>query len=477
MFLKAAAVMFGSRGMKSIAQFARNILVARLLSVEDFGIAATFAIAFTLIEMATDIGINRMIVQDREGNSPKFMATMHGIQLVRGVIGAIVLVALAWPYAWLIGTPELTWAYQLMLFIPLIRGFMHFDIFRAQRDMQFMPIGLTQGLSPLLSILIIAITYMWTPDFRIMLWAVIGQQVIEVALSHLLARRPYRVGFDMVLVRRAISFGVPLMLNGFVMFAMMNGDRMIVGGQLGMEALGLFSAAVLLTLVPATVLSSTQSAVMMPGLSRAQDDPAAFHPQALTCLELTMALGIALALGMSLFGSSVLILAFGAQYAPAADVMILMAVAQAMWICKVGPSTVAVAKGDTKNPLYANLARLAALPLAYLAVVTGGGLLMVAAVAILGEAVGILVSALLLRAKSGVPVERLRLSYALFLLCLCAIVADTLYYPAQSGWLPDVRLSQLVLLALAGVTLLSFGHLRSLVQTRLAKRPSQAPTP
>jgi len=453
MIVRATATLFTSRGMKSLAQFARNILVARLLSVEDFGIAATFAIVFTLIEMATDVGLNRMAVQDRDGDRADFMATLHGVQLARGVAGAALTLLLAWPYAAILNLPELFWAYQLMALVPLIRGLLHYDIFRAQREMRFWPMGLTQGLSPLLSLAIIAATYAVTPDYRIMLWAVIGQQAIEVALSHLLARRPYRLGWQWPVARRALRFGAPLMANGLLLFAMMNGDRLVVANQLGPVALGLFSAALLLTLIPAAMLTSTLSGVALPGLSRAQADAARFRPLALTVMEANLLLAGGFALGTALVGPALLVLAFGERYAAAGTLVVLLGAAQAARMCKSGPATIAMARGMTANPLLANLPRLLSLPVAFAVLAQGGGLVAVALVALAGEAAGAAVAIWLLRGAAGIAPARLALPLVATALVVGGGVALALARPvpvdplAHPHWAPLGLVALFVLLA------------------------------
>ena len=62
----AMALLGGNLGV-ALLKFARNILVARLLSVENFGIAATFAIVFGFIEMLAFLGLDRFLIQTRNG--------------------------------------------------------------------------------------------------------------------------------------------------------------------------------------------------------------------------------------------------------------------------------------------------------------------------------------------------------------------------------------------------------------------------
>ena len=83
----AMALLGGNLGV-ALLKFARNILVARLLSVENFGIAATFAIIFGFIEMLAFLGLDRFLIQTRNEALERVQSTLHTMQVLRGVFVA-----------------------------------------------------------------------------------------------------------------------------------------------------------------------------------------------------------------------------------------------------------------------------------------------------------------------------------------------------------------------------------------------------
>jgi O-antigen/teichoic acid export membrane protein len=129
----------------ALLSLVRNVIIARLISVEDFGIASTFAITMAMVEMASNIAVDRLLVQARDGEEPHLLSTLHSIQAARGLFGAVVLFVIAHPVSLLFGLPEVAWAYQAMAAIPLLRGLANLDMFRRQRDMQFLPFVLVEG--------------------------------------------------------------------------------------------------------------------------------------------------------------------------------------------------------------------------------------------------------------------------------------------------------------------------------------------
>nr|WP_181919358.1 oligosaccharide flippase family protein [Alkalilimnicola ehrlichii] len=95
--LKGGLLVSGAKIGGSLASFGRNIIVARLVSVEDFGVAALFALTMSFIELGSNFAVTTVIVQDREGNKRRMQATAHSFQFVRGLICGIALFVAA-PY-------------------------------------------------------------------------------------------------------------------------------------------------------------------------------------------------------------------------------------------------------------------------------------------------------------------------------------------------------------------------------------------
>lgn len=394
-------------GNLSIALFglARNVLIARLISVEDFGIAATFAITMAVVEMTSNIAIDRLIIQAKDGDEPRFQATGHAVQAARAVIAAGVLFLLAGPLAALFGVPHLAWAYEAMAATPLLRGLMHLDMYRVQRDMHYLP-AVTVELSAQLAATAAAVPLaLWLGDYRAMLYSLLLQQVVFMAASHAVASRPYRWACDPQVIARAISFGWPLLLNGLLIFATFHGDRIIVGSAIGMTELGWFSAAYALTLTPTLVIARTLQSFFLPQLARVQGDDSAFRRIYPVTVQAALLAGVALAIAFAIAGPAILLGLYGARYEAAVPVLVGLAAMQGLRVGKAGFSIVALAKADTCNPLIANMLRALLLPAAWWAASAGGGVQAVIGFGIVGEGLALSAALLLLRRRYGLTLD------------------------------------------------------------------------
>jgi O-antigen/teichoic acid export membrane protein len=467
----AMALLGGNLGV-ALLKFARNILVARLLSVENFGIAATIAIIFGFIEMLAFLGLDRFLIQTRNEDLGRVQTTLHTMQALRGAFVAAVLYVAAGPLAALMDVPEVAWAFRLMAALPLIQGFMHLDPARAQRGMRFGPFLKVTLSAEILGLLSVWPLFLVFGDYRVVLGALVVQTVLTTLFSHLVAERRYALGFDRALALRALRFGWPLLLNAALMFGILQGDRIIVANQLGPVTLGLFSLAFMLTFMPTGVLAQTVNRLFLPRLSPLQDDPPAFDALARVVVQTGLVVGLAVAIGFSILGADIVLILFGEKYAGALVVLVWLAVMQAVRVAKMGVSVVALARAETRSPMVANIPRVLLLPVAWLALERGAGMETVVGIAILGEALGLAVAFVLLRSWLDVPIRPLIPAVLAWGGVLALVVADTALRPRQPEVFANFHLFQAVILAAAAAAvLLGMRDLRVRVTGLLRGKP------
>ena len=123
--LKGGALLSAGSAVGKALALIRNIIIARILSPEDFGVAATFIITLSLLQSVSEVAADKLQVQAKDGDDKRLQQVMHLFQLMRGVFGAAILIIFARPIAGLFGAPEAAWAFQWLALIPLLRGLAH----------------------------------------------------------------------------------------------------------------------------------------------------------------------------------------------------------------------------------------------------------------------------------------------------------------------------------------------------------------
>jgi len=381
----------------------RNIIVARILTPGDFGIAATFWITTGFLAMISELGLNQLLIQAREGDDEDFGATIQSIVLIRGLLIATVILFLAEPLAAMFRAPETAWAFRLLAILPILSGLRHRDMERLKRSLRFWPhIGSRLGPQVLVTMAAWPVAS-YVGNYAAFVWLSIMGGILGVLLSHLLADRPFRLRWDWVVVRQALNFGWPLLLNGLLMYAALQGDRVILSQSYTKAELGLYSIAVGLAMAPCGILGGITAQLMLPLLSRAQDDRRAFHRHYRLFAQLAAATGLVIGVLFLLLGPALIQVLYGPRYGMAGAVIGWLAAAQSLRLVRHATTTAAMALGDTRNSLVANLFRQIALVLALIAAASHAPLSWIAVTGVAGELAALSASTGWLRWRHRLP--------------------------------------------------------------------------
>ena len=171
--------------------FVRNIILARMLTKADFGLAAVFGMTVSLLEIAGRMSFGQQIIQSKDGDSPQFQATSQAFQFLLSIAGAFLILALSNPAAQVFKMPGTAWAFALLAVVPLARGFEHLDYCRLPRSLNYVPAVLCDVVPQAVITLAAWPLTVWLGDFRVIVWLMIGKAVLGIAMTHVLARQPF----------------------------------------------------------------------------------------------------------------------------------------------------------------------------------------------------------------------------------------------------------------------------------------------
>ncbi len=431
--------------------FARNVILARTLTKADFGLAAVFGMTLSLLEVAGRMSFGQQIIQSKAGDSAPFQATSHAFQFALSLASAFLMAGLSYPLAHAFKVPGLAWAFALLAVVPLTRGFEHLDYSRQQRELNYLPAVLCEVVPQALITAAAWPLAVWLGDFRVIVWLMMGKAGLGILMTHLLAKRPYRWAWEQEYVKAMWLFGWPLLLNGLLVFASQQADQVLVGAFLSLGDLAAYALAMSLASIPWFIFGQVGVSIMLPVLSRAQDDPERFRGQYRGCVEYAAIGAVVLTLPLIVAGEQFVRLLYGPKYAGTGTLMALLGATSAVRFLRFVPAVAAAARADTKNQLYSNLWRGVSLPLATAVALLGGGVAMIAACALTAEAAAGLVSVRRLRERQGVPL-RDTAGAATYVLGFVAAELGLVYWGAPHwGWWPAAA-GALALLILSVLT-------------------------
>jgi O-antigen/teichoic acid export membrane protein len=383
--------------------FVRNLILARALAKADYGLAAVFGMALTLLEISGRMAFGQQIIQSKKGDNPAFQASAHALQFIGGLCSALVIAGMSVPIARLFGVPHTWWAFAVLAVVPLSQGLSHLDIARYQRNLEYGPLVLVDVVPQFLITLAAWPLALWLRDFRVIVWLIIGKAILGCALSFALARWSYRWAWDRENIRSMLSFGWPLLLTGLVMFGSSQADQMIVGAAFSLGLLANYALAASLVSIPWFIFAQVGSSLMLPLMSRAQDDPERLRRQYRRCVQIAAVVGIICIMPLMVAGEQMIRLLFGAKYQGTGVFVALLGAGFAVRFLRYAPAEAAIARADTVNELLSNLWRGTSLPLALGVWSIGGTPAQIAGCAVAGEILATLASVLRLWRRQGVP--------------------------------------------------------------------------
>ena len=433
--IKSTLFLSAGRGMERGFQFLRNIIVARIVSPADFGIATLFTMTVSFLEMISNLAVDTLLVQSPHGDKRDFQRTSQLIVAVRGVGIAFLLLLFAGPVAKLFDVPKATWAFRLLAVVPLIRGLAHQDMSRFQRQLDFKPQLITDVSSQFVSVLFAWPLAAWLGDYSAILFLIIIQTMVRTLMSHLTAERRYTWGWEPEYARRIISFGLPLLINGILLYLIVQGDRFVIGAAdqiFGRETyskvqLGFYSAAFVLSSTIREAIGSVLMPVMLPLLSRANDAKEHLERTYHYCIQIVVFIAVPLGIFFILIGGWLMIKVYGSQYAAGAPLIAWLGAINSLYLLRIIATTIALSKGDSVNPTVCNVFRAFSFAIVFGLAARGAPIVWIAASGLVGEILAIMTSMAMLRYRQTIP---LRLFAKPLLLSLGSLALAALIWKA-----------------------------------------------
>jgi O-antigen/teichoic acid export membrane protein len=261
----------GSQVTLQISRMVVALILARLLAPHEWGLAAMVLLFSSFVIVFTDSALGTALIQRRELNEEDRSTvfwTSAGIGLL--LLGGGV--ALSGPLASFYGEPEVR-----PLFAVLSIGFFISTLGTTQsallvREMQFRVLEVRQICATVIG----AATGITIAVANFGAWAIVGQQIAEAVTSTILlwVLSPWRPS-------RTFSFGSLRRLGGFagnvfgenlLYQAGRNVSSLLIGRFLGAAALGTYSLATNVILVPFSRIAGPLQQVFFPAFSRMSDD-------------------------------------------------------------------------------------------------------------------------------------------------------------------------------------------------------------
>lgn len=310
----------GGQILRQVMQIAGQLILARLLVPDDFGLLGMALVFIGIGQLLADFGIGSAIVQSRD-LGPKVLSTCFWLNLAVGAVLMLLVLACAPLIARFYARPDLTPLVAVLSLNLLLSAMQTVPMGLLYREMRFADLARAQVLGTLGAALA-AIGLAWAGFGA---WALIAQPLTGTAIMLLVAWRATgwlpRLEFSYAETRPLMRFSLALLGTNLVGYGNRNIDALLIGRFLGAGPLGVYSMAIQIMLFPLQQVSSVIVRVLFPTLAQMQDDVARLRSAYLKAVATIVFITFPLMGGLFVLADDFVRVVFGPGWAEMAPIL------------------------------------------------------------------------------------------------------------------------------------------------------------
>lgn len=300
--------------------------LARLLSPEEFGVVGMALVVTSFARLFKDLGLSSSTIQ-RATLTHAQLSTLHWVNVAVGAVLTGLVALLAPLVSHFLGRPELTMITVFVSFTFLIGGFSTQQSALLIREMRFGRREFASLAGSLSTFLIAAVFALNGFSYWSLVYGTLGGSVVGVVLIKVFS--DWRPGWPTrgSGVRSMLRYGLNLTGFEIVNYFSRNLDNILIGRAAGADALGLYSKAYGLMMLPLTNLRGPINAVAFPALSRLQDRPKDFRAYYCTVVAMLAMASMPIVSLLFVVAEPLILVVLGPQWVEAAGLFSILAFA------------------------------------------------------------------------------------------------------------------------------------------------------
>lgn len=257
---------WGTRGIGLVS----TLILARLLTPEDFGIVAMGTLLVGFLNGFLELGAESLLIREREATRAH-CDTAWTIRLIQGAVLALLLVGLAVPVSDFFGEPRLVDVIYLIALSAFIEGFDNIGMVLVRKELDFAK-DFRFGIYNRIAVFLFTVLFAFALRSY---WAlVIGQlagTVFTVINSYFM--HSYRPRLSRAKLREYLHFSIsiiPLTVSTYLTNKL---DVVVVGRIGGTAMLGAYNVASELSSLATREIVTPLARALYPNFARIADDP------------------------------------------------------------------------------------------------------------------------------------------------------------------------------------------------------------
>lgn len=313
--VRAGFWVFALRITQALFSLIRTIVLARLLSPNDFGLFGIALLAMSALETFSQTGFQQALIQ-KKGDVKPYLDTAWTVQAVRGLLLAGLLYIVAPYVAAFFGEPNASPLLKVLGLSMVFQGFTNIGVVFFQKELEFHKQFIYQFSGTVVDLAVAITAAILLKNAWALILGLVAANLVQMVVSYLVHPYRSRPRLEGEKAMELSAFGKWIFGSSILVFLLNQGDDIFLGKVLGATALGFYQMAYRISNLPATEITHVISQVTFPAYSRLQDRLPELQKAYLQTLQVTAFFSFFLAGGIAFLAPDFTRLFLGEKWIP-----------------------------------------------------------------------------------------------------------------------------------------------------------------
>jgi O-antigen/teichoic acid export membrane protein len=298
----------------------RLVILARLLSPNDFGLMGIAVVTMGTVDTFSQTGFEIALIQ-RKRDTERYLDTAWTVGILRSVAIFATLYLIAPLASRFFNSPGSLNLIRAIGAALLFRGFANIGAVYFRKELEFNK-QFIYIFSGRVADFTVAVAAAFTlRNAWVLVLAFLASDAVKLVVSYIMHPYRPRLRLDRAEAAELFGFGKWILGSGVITFLLMQGDKAFVGRFVGSTMLGFYQIAYRISNLPATEIAHVISRVTVPAYSKVQDSVARLREGYLKVVQVTAFASVPIAGVVFFLAHDITTVLLGEKWLPAVTAM------------------------------------------------------------------------------------------------------------------------------------------------------------
>jgi O-antigen/teichoic acid export membrane protein len=317
-----SAWMIGMRWTVRVIGLVSTVVLARILTPEDFGLVAMAMLIVGFLEVFTETGMAMALIRHPDPSRDHF-DTVWTVRLLISLLMVCLLLAVAPLGALYFKEPRAEILIQVLSLKALLGGLENVGIVWFRRNMDFAREYRFFVYRKVVPFVVTLICAFWLRNYWALVVGIIAGQATGTLLSYTM--HPHRPRWCLNHLSELWSFSIWVLVSYIGGYLQSRVDQLVVGGVASAQQLGHYSVASELGQTPLAEVLEPMGRVLYPAYSKLHLEPERYRDAYLSALSAIAIIAAPGAAGLAVIAHDLMPVVFGPQWADASPLLVWLA--------------------------------------------------------------------------------------------------------------------------------------------------------